>query len=88
MLQVTAGILQRKQNRAPTAWLGLLTLIVLDLVLGIDNLVFITIMRSHLPRAAQSYLCDQLVLRIADAPWLAGEHPLDVLWLDVHFYAL
>ncbi len=25
----------------PTAWLGLLTLIVLELVLGIDNLVFI-----------------------------------------------
>lgn len=31
----------------PTAWLGLLTLIVLELVLGIDNLVFIAILPSR-----------------------------------------
>lgn len=34
----------------PTAWLGLLTLIVLELVLGIDNLVFIAILADKLPR--------------------------------------
>jgi CBS domain containing-hemolysin-like protein len=33
----------------PTAWLGLLTLIVLELVLGIDNLVFIAILADKLP---------------------------------------
>ena len=31
----------------PTAWLGLLTLIVLELVLGIDNLVFIAILATN-----------------------------------------
>ncbi|ROO42466.1 Membrane protein TerC, possibly involved in tellurium resistance [Pseudomonas sp. NFACC09-4] len=35
----------------PTAWLGLLTLIVLELVLGIDNLVFIAILADKLPPA-------------------------------------
>ncbi|MHB9799328.1 TerC family protein [Pseudomonas sp. MT3] len=33
----------------PTAWLGLLTLILLELVLGIDNLVFIAILADKLP---------------------------------------
>ena len=33
----------------PTAWLGLLTLIVLEIVLGIDNLVFIAILSNKLP---------------------------------------
>ena len=35
----------------PTAWLGLLTLIVLEIVLGIDNLVFIAILADKLPPA-------------------------------------
>ena len=35
----------------PTAWLGLATLIVLELVLGIDNLVFIAILADKLPPA-------------------------------------
>ena len=33
----------------PTAWFGLLTLIILELVLGIDNLVFIAILADKLP---------------------------------------
>ncbi|VFR27163.1 Magnesium and cobalt efflux protein CorC [plant metagenome] len=33
----------------PTAWLGLATLIVLEIVLGIDNLVFIAILAEKLP---------------------------------------
>lgn len=33
----------------PTAWVGLGTLIVLEVVLGIDNLVFISILSSRLP---------------------------------------
>jgi len=33
----------------PTAWLGLATLIVLEIVLGIDNLVFIAILADKLP---------------------------------------
>jgi predicted tellurium resistance membrane protein TerC len=35
----------------PTIWLGLLTLILLELVLGIDNLVFIAILAQKLPPA-------------------------------------
>ena len=33
----------------PGAWLGLLTLIVLEIVLGIDNLIFIAILANKLP---------------------------------------
>src|SRR5688572_13416660 len=33
----------------PSIWLGLLTLIVLEIVLGIDNLVFIAILADKLP---------------------------------------
>ncbi|MDX3905451.1 MAG: TerC family protein [Pigmentiphaga sp.] len=33
----------------PTAWAGLLTLIVLEIVLGVDNLVFIAILAEKLP---------------------------------------
>ncbi len=32
----------------PSAWVGLLTLIVLEIVLGIDNLVFIAILAEKL----------------------------------------
>ena len=33
----------------PTAWVALLTLIVLEIVLGIDNLIFISILTNKLP---------------------------------------
>jgi CBS domain containing-hemolysin-like protein len=33
----------------PSAWVGLLTLVVLELVLGIDNLVFVSVLASKLP---------------------------------------
>jgi len=35
----------------PTAWLGLLTLIVLEIVLGIDNLIFVAVLANKLPRS-------------------------------------
>lgn len=35
----------------PEAWIGLLTLTLLEVVLGIDNLVFIAILTDRLPRA-------------------------------------
>ncbi len=38
----------------PAAWLALLTLIVLEVVLGIDNLVFISILSNKLPEAQRS----------------------------------
>lgn len=37
----------------PTAWVALLTLVVLEVVLGIDNLIFISILTNKLPPAQQ-----------------------------------
>ena len=33
----------------PTIWMGLATLVVLEIILGIDNLVFIAILADKLP---------------------------------------
>jgi predicted tellurium resistance membrane protein TerC len=38
----------------PQAWIGLLTLTVLEVVLGIDNIIFISILSSKLPRDDQT----------------------------------
>ncbi|MBU0583700.1 MAG: TerC family protein [Alphaproteobacteria bacterium] len=38
----------------PTAWVALLTLIVLEIVLGIDNLIFISILTNKLPKEQQA----------------------------------
>jgi predicted tellurium resistance membrane protein TerC len=37
----------------PNAWIGLLTLTLLEIVLGIDNIIFISILSSKLPAAQQ-----------------------------------
>lgn len=37
----------------PSLWAGLITLIVLEIVLGIDNLVFVAILAKKLPAAQQ-----------------------------------
>ncbi|MEP7384012.1 MAG: TerC family protein [Gemmatimonadota bacterium] len=37
----------------PQAWIGLLTLTLLEIVLGIDNIIFISILSATLPREAQ-----------------------------------
>ena len=39
---------------SPAAWLALVTLIVMEVVLGIDNLVFISILSNKLPEAERS----------------------------------
>ncbi len=38
----------------PNAWFGLLTLTVLEIVLGIDNIIFISILSGKLPKADQA----------------------------------
>ncbi|HEY5820059.1 MAG TPA: TerC family protein [Mesorhizobium sp.] len=38
----------------PAAWVALLTLVVLEVVLGIDNLIFISILTNKLPKAQQA----------------------------------
>ena len=37
----------------PQAWIGFVTLAVLEIVLGIDNIIFISILAGKLPRAQQ-----------------------------------
>jgi predicted tellurium resistance membrane protein TerC len=37
----------------PQAWIALLTLTVLEIVLGIDNIIFISILTGKLPPSAQ-----------------------------------
>lgn len=54
----------------PAAWVGLLTLVVLEIVLGIDNLIFIAILADKLPpeqrdRARVIGLSLALVMRLA-----------------------
>lgn len=64
----------------PTIWAGLATLIVLELVLGIDNLVFIAILAEKLPPALRDRarivgLALALVMRLillASMSWLAS----------------
>jgi len=55
---------------SPEAWLGLLTLTVLEIVLGIDNIIFISILAGKLPTAQQGRarrvgLAGAMVTRIA-----------------------
>jgi predicted tellurium resistance membrane protein TerC len=38
----------------PSVWLSFVTLVVLEIVLGIDNIVFIAIVSSHLPKEKQA----------------------------------
>lgn len=62
----------------PAAWLGLLTLVVLEIVLGIDNLIFVAVLANKLPkhqreRARLLGLSLALVLRLgllAGISWL------------------
>lgn len=54
---------------SPDAWIGLLTLTIMEIVLGIDNVVFISILASKLPadqqnRARQVGLALALITRI------------------------
>src|SRR3989441_7169309 len=54
---------------SPEAWLGLLTLTVLEVVLGIDNIVFISILAGKLPqeqqhKARQTGLALALITRV------------------------
>src|SRR5215813_4073316 len=44
----------QQRFHAPDAWVGLLTLTVLELVLGIDNIVFISILSGKLPAHQQN----------------------------------
>jgi predicted tellurium resistance membrane protein TerC len=73
----------------PNAWLALVTLSALEIVLGIDNVVFISVLVSRLEphraaRVRQLGLALALVFRIAllfALTWMMGlTHPIAVLW--------
>ena len=43
-----------------SAWIGLLTLVALEIVLGIDNVIFISILAGKLPADQQERVAGQL----------------------------
>lgn len=62
-----AGLIQIFSD--PAAWLALLTLTVMEVVLGIDNLLFISVLSNKLPEESRSYarrvgIAGALVLRL------------------------
>ena len=74
----------------PAVWVGLLTLIALEIVLGVDNLIFIAILSEKLPpsqrtRARVIGLSLALVMRLAllgGISWVMGlTEPLFALWV-------
>ena len=82
----------------PDAWIGLLTLTVLEIVLGIDNVIFISILSGRLPVATQSKarrigLALAMIMRVLlllSLTWIMGlTRPLfSVLNIDVTGRAL
>jgi predicted tellurium resistance membrane protein TerC/CBS-domain-containing membrane protein len=73
----------------PTAWLGLATLVVLEIVLGIDNLIFIAILSDKLPaqqrnNARRVGLALALLMRLgllASISWIVSlTNPVLHLW--------
>ena len=78
----------------PTIWAGLATLVVLEIVLGIDNLVFIAILAEKLPRQQRDKarivgLLLALVMRLvllASISWLATL-PKPILPLNGHGFS-
>ncbi|MFL6587999.1 MAG: TerC family protein [Luteimonas sp.] len=73
----------------PTIWMGLATLVVLEIILGIDNLVFIAILADKLPpeqrdKARVIGLSLALLMRLvllALVAWIAGLiRPLFTVW--------
>ena len=73
----------------PQIWLGLLTLTTLEIVLGIDNIVFISILSGKLPAASQrkarlwglALAMIMRVLLLLSLSWIMGlTRPLFTLW--------
>ena len=70
----------------PSAWIALLTLTVLEIVLGIDNIIFISILSNRLPenqqgKARQTGLLAALGMRVGPDKEL-GQHS----WGNLFFH--
>jgi predicted tellurium resistance membrane protein TerC len=48
-----SGLVNFSWMSQPSAWIGLVTLVALEIVLGIDNIVFLTILSDKLPKEDQ-----------------------------------
>ena len=78
---------------SPQAWIGLLTLTALEIVLGIDNVIFISIVAGKLPAASQdrarrtglALAAITRILLLLSLTWVMGlTHPLfSIFGLDV-----
>jgi predicted tellurium resistance membrane protein TerC len=78
---------------SPQAWIGLLTLTALEIVLGIDNVIFISLVAGKLPAASQdrarrtglALAAITRILLLVSLTWIMGlTKPLFSIWsLDV-----
>ena len=71
MLDVFHNLADFSWIHSSSAWIGLLTLILLEVVLGIDNIVFISILTGKLP-ADQREKARRKGLILAVIPGRAG----------------
>jgi predicted tellurium resistance membrane protein TerC len=73
----------------PTAWAALAALIVMEVVLGIDNLIFISILSNKLPeeqrkRARRTGIGLALAMRLvllSMIAWLVASPPPSSIWV-------
>jgi CBS domain containing-hemolysin-like protein len=77
----------------PTIWVGLVTLVVLEIVLGIDNLIFIAILADKLPpkerdRARVIGLSLALLMRLALLSGISWLFQLTAPWLTIGAFSL
>ena len=61
----------------PAVWAALLTLVVMEVVLGIDNLIFISILSNKLPEAQRAHAAPRHRARAGDAPRAARQRRMD-----------
>jgi predicted tellurium resistance membrane protein TerC len=73
----------------PSSWMALLTLTILEIVLGVDNIIFITILVSRLPKGQQkrarviglSLAMGMRILLLLSITWVMSlTRPLFALW--------
>jgi predicted tellurium resistance membrane protein TerC len=77
----------------PTMWLSLLTLTFLEIVLGVDNIIFISIASSKLPekdipKATNIGLILAMVLRIVLLLGISVLIAMNSSWIDIDFWGI
>ncbi|NNF34667.1 MAG: TerC family protein [Saprospiraceae bacterium] len=77
----------------PTMWMSLLTLTFLEIVLGVDNIIFISIASSRLPekdipKATNIGLILAMVLRIVLLLGISVLIAMNSSWIDIDFWSI